>query len=100
MKRPGWRGVFYDRCIKRMINSRSFKKQQSLTIYSRRSAILPKFLNRLVYIHTGKKFYHVRISKWMLNHKFGEFATTKKLGSTIHDSIRNRKRRAKMKQKL
>lgn len=99
MKRISWRGIFCDRSVQRIVKSGRIRGRGNLNIYSRRSSILPAFIGRVVLIHTGRKLVHIRIHKWMVNHKFGEFAFTKKLGPSIHDSIRNRKRRAKMKVK-
>jgi len=94
-----WRGFFMDHSIQRLIKSRKFASNTKLTIYSRRSTIGLAFLGRSVEIHNGHKSLNVKITRWMIGRKFGEFSITKKLGSKIHESKRNQKRRAKMKRK-
>lgn len=47
-------------------------------VWSRRSVILPEFLEKTVMIHNGKGFISVKISEDMIGHKFGEFAITRR----------------------
>ena len=48
------------------------------TIRSRRSVILPQFVENMVMIHNGKSFISLKITEDMVGHKFGEFATTRR----------------------
>ena len=47
-------------------------------IWSRRSVILPQFIDEKVFIHNGKTFISLVITEEMVGHKFGEFAMTRK----------------------
>ena len=47
-------------------------------IWSRRSVILPNYLNKEFLIHNGKIFIPLTVSEEMIGHKFGEFSTTRK----------------------
>ena len=47
-------------------------------VWSRRSVILPQFIENTVMIHNGKSFISLKITEDMVGHKFGEFATTRR----------------------
>lgn len=47
-------------------------------IWSRRSVILPQFIENTVMVYNGKSFISLKISEDMVGHKFGEFATTRR----------------------
>jgi small subunit ribosomal protein S19 len=47
-------------------------------IWSRRSVILPQFVDRIFEIHNGKQFIKLQVGEEMIGHKFGEFALTRK----------------------
>lgn len=47
-------------------------------IWSRRSVILPQFVDSTILIHNGKTFISLKITEDMVGHKFGEFATTRR----------------------
>lgn len=47
-------------------------------IWSRRSVILPQFLDFTFEIYNGKQFVKLKITEDMVGHKFGEFALTRK----------------------
>ena len=95
----GWRGFFLDLPLERIIkNSKVFRKLH-FKVYSRRSTIIPYMFDKIVHVYNGKKFVAVSIKPEMVGSKYGEYALTKKLGHSIHDSKRNRKRRAKVKKK-
>lgn len=47
-------------------------------IYSRRSTILPEFVDQTVRIYNGKNFVRCKITEGKVGHKFGEFALTRK----------------------
>ncbi|XVE94254.1 hypothetical protein REPUB_Repub01dG0265700 [Reevesia pubescens] len=47
-------------------------------IYSRRSTILPEFVDQTVRIYNGKNFIRCKITEGKVGHKFGEFALTRK----------------------
>ena len=47
-------------------------------IWSRRSSILPEFVNCSVRIYNGKSPVRCKITEGKVGHKFGEFASTRK----------------------
>ena len=51
---------------------------QSQKVWSRRSVILPQFLDSNFEIYNGKQFIKLRVTEDMIGHKFGEFALTRK----------------------
>ena len=48
-------------------------------IYFRKSIIRKNFLNLIFYIHTGLMYKKRLINSLMIGHKFGEFATTRRI---------------------
>ena len=72
MARSVWKGPFVDASVLQ----HSFDKR--INIWSRRSVIIPQFINQQVYIYNGKTFVSLLITEDMVGHKFGEFAITRK----------------------
>ncbi len=68
MTRSLWKGPFSEIKIKNTI----------IKVWSRRSVILPYYLNKNFLIYNGKTFIPLTISEEMIGHKFGEFATTRR----------------------
>lgn len=66
MARSLWKGPFCE------------VKKKTTKIWSRRSLILPHFIDSIVTIHNGKSFISLKITEDMVGHKFGEFATTRR----------------------
>jgi len=52
-------------------------KKQVIKTWSRRSTILPKFVEHTFAVHNGRKFVAVYVSENMVGHKLGEFAPTR-----------------------
>lgn len=48
--------------------------------WSRRSTILPDYVNLTIAVHNGKKFVPIYITENMIGHKLGEFAPTRSFG--------------------
>ena len=83
MSRSLWKGPFVDSFI--LQKSKLQKNEQSnrkIKVWSRRSMILPEFLDQSFEIHNGKQFIALQVTEEMVGHKFGEFASTRK--KTIH----------------
>ena len=72
MARSVWKGPFVDASVLQ----HSFGKR--INIWSRRSVIIPQFINQQVYIYNGKTFVSLLVTEDMVGHKFGEFAITRK----------------------
>jgi small subunit ribosomal protein S19 len=66
MTRSAWKGPFCE------IESTQVK------IWSRRSVILPLFIDKHLMIHNGKTFLSLKVTQDMVGHKIGEFASTRK----------------------
>ncbi len=68
MARALWKGPFSEIKI----------KKTKTKVWSRRSVILPYYLNRIFLVYNGKVFIPLTISEEMIGHKFGEFSTTRR----------------------
>lgn len=60
----------------------SLKNGNPIRVWSRRSFILPEFIDQSFEIYNGKQFILFKVNEDMIGHKFGEFASTRK--KTIH----------------
>ncbi len=72
------KGPFYDEHLHRkveMLNTASRKRV--VKTWSRRSTILPEWVNHTIAVYNGKKFIPVFITENMVGHKLGEFAVTR-----------------------
>jgi ribosomal protein S19 len=67
---------------------------------SRSSVIAKPFIGKVLSIYQGKFSKRIRITKRMKGHHLGEFSFTKKMGKSIHNSERNRKKKEKMRRKI
>lgn len=52
---------------------------KSKKIWSRRSVITPKMVDKNLEVHNGKQFIAVKINSSMVGHKLGEFSFTRKI---------------------
>ncbi|MCF7912874.1 MAG: 30S ribosomal protein S19 [Candidatus Stygibacter australis] len=78
MARSVKKGPFVDAHLEKkvdMLNAES--KKQVIKTWSRRSTILPKFVEHTFAVHNGRKFVPVYVSENMVGHKLGEFAPTR-----------------------
>lgn len=83
MTRSLWKGPFSEQTNnlnKKSINKVEKRKEQFITnkVWSRRSVILPTFLNKQLSIYNGKLFIPLKVSEEMIGHKYGEFASTRR----------------------
>ena len=83
MTRSVWKGPFSELLHKKKANLPQ-------KIWSRRSTILPKNIDRNFFIYNGKNFISIKISEEMVGHKFGEFAITRK--KPIHKSSKKKRK--------
>jgi small subunit ribosomal protein S19 len=68
MTRSLWKGPFSE------IKTKNTKTK----VWSRRSVILPYYLNKNFLVYNGIIFIPLTVSEEMIGHKFGEFSTTRK----------------------
>ena len=72
------KGPFYDEHLDRKLQAAAESgRKQVVKTWSRRSTILPEWVNQTVAVYNGKKFIPVFISENMVGHKLGEFAATR-----------------------
>nr|KYP49414.1 hypothetical protein KK1_028853 [Cajanus cajan] len=67
------------------------------TIWSRRSTILPEFVDTSVKIYNGKTTIRCKITEGKVGHKFGEFALTRKRKTREQANAKNVKQLKKKK---
>ncbi|MED6197469.1 hypothetical protein PIB30_056728 [Stylosanthes scabra] len=68
--------AFIDAFLHKMKNNKTLLMNK--TIWSRRSTILPEFVDTTVKIYNGKTTIRCKINEGKVGHKFGEFALTRK----------------------
>nr|UPI49024.1 ribosomal protein S19 [Balanophora laxiflora] len=73
-RRSIWKGIFIDAFLLRIKRALLLNRK----IWSRRSSILPEFVNCSVRIYNGKNPVRCKITEGKVGHKFGEFASTRK----------------------
>ena len=78
MSRSVFKGPFVDPSILRKAFGEESEMKRRWKIYSRRSTIIPEFVGQEIEVHNGQRFVQFRITEQMVNHKFGEFAVTRK----------------------
>lgn len=79
MPRSLKKGPFVDeKLIKKVINQKSSKKKTMIKTWSRRSTIIPDFVNVTFAVHNGRKFIPVYVTENMVGYKLGEFVPTRK----------------------
>lgn len=83
MTRSIWKGPFSE-----VENKRNYNIPQK--IWSRRSIILPKNIDKSFFIYNGKNWLSLKIKPEMVGHKFGEFAITRK--KPIHKSSKKKRK--------
>ena len=64
-------------------------KSNPIRVWSRRSFILPEFIDQFYEIYNGKQFISFQVNEDMVGHKFGEFASTRK--KTLHKKVQKSK---------
>lgn len=74
--RSVWKEPFVDAFLMKMI--KKGEKLNNKKIWSRRSTILPEFVDSFVRIYNGKTHVRCKITEGKVGHKFGEFAFTRK----------------------
>lgn len=78
MARSIKKGPFVDSHLERKVDKlNADSKKQVIKTWSRRSTILPKFVEHTFAVHNGRKFVPVYINENMVGHKLGEFAPTR-----------------------
>lgn len=76
MSRSKWKGPFIDE--KGLKALESSKKSYIKTRISRKTSIIPKFVEQTFEVYNGKQFVEILVTEEMIGHKFGEFSSTRK----------------------
>ena len=78
MARSIKKGPFVDAHLARKVDALNAEtKKQVIKTWSRRSTILPSFVEHTFAVHNGRKFVPVYITENMVGHKLGEFSPTR-----------------------
>lgn len=72
------KGPFVDiKLLKKVMKQKETGDRQPIKTWSRRSTIVPDFVNHTFDIHNGRNHIKVFIVEDMVGHKLGEFAPTR-----------------------
>ena len=72
------KGPFYDEHLDRKVEAMNASgRKRVIKTWSRRSTVLPEWVNHTIAVHNGRKFIPVFITENMVGHKLGEFAMTR-----------------------
>ncbi|MDO9578086.1 MAG: 30S ribosomal protein S19 [Candidatus Cloacimonadales bacterium] len=78
MSRSIKKGPFVDSHLAKKVDALNAEtKKQVIKTWSRRSTILPNFVEHTFAVHNGRKFVPVYITENMVGHKLGEFSPTR-----------------------
>ena len=78
MPRSLHKGPFVDvKLLKKAQNAAASSGRQVIKTWSRRSMIVPDFVNLTFLVHNGRKFIPVHVNENMVGHKLGEFSPTR-----------------------
>ncbi len=91
MARSVWKGPFVDGyLLAKAEKVRASGRNEVIKTWSRRSTILPQFVNITFGVYNGRKFIPVLVTENMIGHKFGEFAPTRTYYGHSADKKANR----------
>lgn len=76
-----------------LLIAKQYTEEEPIEVWSRKSIISPEFLGFSFMIYNGHVFQKVVIKDNMVGRKFGEFATTKRIGSNIHQPKKKKKKK-------
>ncbi len=89
MARSSWKPTYINLSILKKI-AKHKTANAAIPIWCRSSTILPVFKDKVFNIYNGKNFTQVKITDQKINHKFGEFAPTKK--RVVHKVLKTKKK--------
>jgi small subunit ribosomal protein S19 len=78
MSRSIKKGPFYDEFLMKKVQKlNTSKKKEIIKTWSRRSTIMPEFIEHTFAVYNGKEHITVYITEDMVGHKLGEFSPTR-----------------------
>jgi small subunit ribosomal protein S19 len=72
--------------------AKQLSEEEPIEVWSRRSVVSSEFLGFTFLVYNGRIFQKLVIKTNMLGKKFGEFATTKRIGPKIHELKKKKKK--------
>jgi small subunit ribosomal protein S19 len=75
-----------------LLIAKQLSEDEPIEVWSRRSCISSEFLGFSFLIYNGHVFRKVVVKNNMIGKKFGEFATTKRIGPKIHEPKKKKKK--------
>lgn len=72
--------------------AKKLSEEDPIEIWSRRSVISPEFLGFYFFVYNGRFFQKIMVKNNMVGKRFGEFATTKRIGPNIHIQKKKKKK--------
>ena len=72
--------------------AKKLSEEEPIEIWSRRSVISPEFLGFYFFVYNGRFFQKIMVKTNMVGKRFGEFATTKRIGPNIHTQKKKKKK--------
>lgn len=72
--------------------AKQLSEEEPIEVWSRRSVISAEFLGFAFLVYNGRTFQKLVIKTNMVGKKFGEFATTKRIGPKIHELKKKKKK--------
>ncbi len=79
MARAAWKPPYVSLSIQKKLDA-----GLPIKTWSRRSIVLPEFVDKIFEIHNGRRFIKIKITDEMVGRKLGEFALTRKLCVHTH----------------
>lgn len=78
MARSVKKGPYVDpKLLKKVERLRQTGERRQIKTWSRRSTIVPEFVNLTFLVHNGRDFVPVYVTENMVGHRLGEFAPTR-----------------------
>lgn len=72
------KGPFVDaKLLKKVLKQKEGDDRRPIKTWSRRSTIVPEFVNHTFEVHNGKTHIKVFVTEEMVGHKLGEFSPTR-----------------------
>jgi len=63
--------------VEKVLEQKSGSERRPIKTWSRRSTVIPEFVNHRFEVHNGRAFIQIFVTEEMVGHKLGEFAPTR-----------------------
>ena len=75
MSRSIWKGFYV---VRNILKNKKKTRKNFFKMWNRNSVIPSFFLGKTIFVHNGKQFHKVYITREKVGYKFGEFSLTRK----------------------